>query len=209
MKENTKLPESAFFLENDFNNERDRMSIHLHEMIYEMMGVHESLQIVDLLHAEVEERIEQKKRIGFSAIRTNLIEGLYYRIVLGLSKIITDDSGYTLARTVNELGQLEECRDRPEYTKVRKEIKDYLKNNKWVERIKFYRNVFFAHLDKVSRLSSYRIDPANALEDINREGVETLLDLMIQLYHACFRDETKFERNEITKAEVLRFLFPD
>lgn len=192
----------------EMKNQYEWMSFHLWEMMIEVEDIKNALEVFKVVQDEWERRVATGKRVEHSILRNTLFYALTYRVVLGLSRIfVGGTNGFSLGKTVNTISQMQEFRSDTTIQALIQRVEVFLSSNKMVQTVSVIRDQFFAHLDRRSVITDYRIDPSMALKDIHTRDIEDGAKLIRALNKACYNQQLKCSKNEITRADILRSFF--
>ena len=168
----------------ELTSENDRMDVHLNTLFLELQDIYTATYIFRTVDSEWDKRVQEKEPPDYSTVRTVLYEALVYRVILGLSKIFANHKEYSLSKAANQIEQM--CKDNSEVKNAIDEIRQKYNSSQMIPKIRVFRDKFFAHLDKESVFSYFRIDPTAAMKNIDCDEMEEWLSLIGKLYETCF-----------------------
>ena len=206
-KENISLFTQNF--DDDFKNKVDWYNTHLNLMFLEVKDIQRDLFIFNTIQEIIEVRVNGKKRIKYSEIRASMIGALPYKIILSLSKILIGKKEYSLYKTINSISQMEEFKYNEQIKDSIMEIRKFLSDSKLVYNISIIRDQFFAHLDKESVLTDFRILPAFSLRYINDGEINQLKLLIANLYESCYKTKLDIHNEKISKEKIIKCFFEE
>ena len=204
-KENISLFTQNF--DDDFKNKVDWYNTHLNLMFLEVKDIQRDLFIFNTIQEIIEVRVNGEKRIKYSEIRASMIGALPYKIILSLSKILIGKKEYSLYKTINSISQMEEFKHNEQIKNSIIEISKFLSGSKLVHDISIIRDQFFAHLDKESVLTDFRIFPAFSLRYINDGEINQLKLLIANLYESCYKSKLDIHNEKISKEKIIKCFF--
>lgn len=203
--------DEKIFLKQKFDDELpDQYSkdlIHLYTLLLEMERLYTSIEIVKIINAEWEFRLENKLKLEYSITRNVLYESLIYRIILGITKIFSDREKRGINKYINIAryryydknvqGILENIE-----TNIQKHINS-------INEIIVYRDKLFGHLDKDMTFAAERIDITLVFYYIEPFELREIFLETINLYNYLFDDNFKSEIDVIKKESIIKQFFED
>lgn len=189
----------------ELTGENDRLNLHLSTLFLELQDVYTAIYIFRVVDDEWNRKVSEKAPPEYSTVRSIIYESLVYRIILGLSKIFSDKNGYSLHKVINQIEQL--YPNKKEIREVLIEIRKKLDTSKMVSIIHTFRDKFFAHLDKESAFSYFRIDPTTAMAYIDSNEIDVWLTLISELYRACFEKELPRKSQMPSTKDIIHTFF--
>lgn len=207
MKNKADISQLIQNFDNDVDNKRDWLNIHISLMFNELCEINQTIFIFDTVQTEWNKRSISKEKIGYSAIRTILFEALPYKIILGLSKIFVGQQEYSLQKTINIISQMDEFKNRSEIKATIKKVQNYLDTSETIKIVTAYRDQFFAHLDKISVLSDCRIDSTIALNKIDKREICEGINIISELYERCFNQKLHGPTSKLLEKDIIHTFF--
>lgn len=189
----------------EFICENDRMNLHLNTLFLELQDIYTAAYIFRVVDSEWDKRVLEKEVPDYSTVRTILYEALVYRVVLGLSKIFANHKEYSLSKATNQIQQI--YKNNGEVKSAIDKIRQKLDNSPMIPKIRIFRDKFFAHLDKESFLSYFRVDPTAAMKEIDLDEIKEWLSLISKLYKSCFGEELTCEVQMPSKDDIIYTFF--
>ncbi len=169
---------------NELTNENDFISVHLNTLFFELQDIYTAIFIFRVVDSEWDKKVREKDVPNYSTVRTILYESLVYRVILGLSKIFANHKEYSFSKATNQIEQI--YKNNSEVKSTINEIRQKIDSSPMIPIIRAFRDKFFAHLDKESAMSYFRIDPTSAMKYIDCDEIEEWLLLISKLYKTCF-----------------------
>ena len=185
-------------------DENDRVNLHLNTLFLELQDIYATTYIFRTVDSEWDRRVQEKEVPNYSTVRTILYESLVYRAILGLSKIFANNKEYSLIKAANQIEQI--YKNNCEVKSVVNEIRKKFDSSSMIPKIRIFRDKFFAHLDKESAFSYFRIEPTAAMKHINCDEIEEWLTLIGKLYKICFGAELE-RRSQMPSEEDIVYTF--
>ena len=185
-------------------DENDRVNLHLNTLFLELQDIYAATYIFRTVDSEWDRRVQEKEVPHYSTVRTILYESLVYRVILGLSKIFANNKEYSLIKAANQIEQI--YKNNCEVKSVVNEIRKKFDSSSMIPKIRIFRDKFFAHLDKESAFSYFRIEPTAAMKHINCDEIEEWLMLIGKLYKICFGAELE-HRSQMPSEEDIVYTF--
>lgn len=189
----------------ELTGENDRMAVHLSTLFLELQDIYTAMYIFRTVDSEWDKRVQEKEVPDYSAVRTILYEALVYRVILGLSKIFANHKEYSLSKAANQIEQI--YKDNSEVKRTINEIRQKFDSSPMIPKIRIFRDKFFAHLDKESVLSYFRIDPTAAMKEIDYDEIEEWSLLISKLYKTCFGAELVSKSQMPSKDDIVYTFF--
>lgn len=186
-------------------DENDRINLHLNTLFLELQDIYTATYIFRTVDSEWGERVQAKDVPNYSTVRTILYESLVYRVILGLSKIFANNKEYSLNKAANQIEQT--YKNNCEIKNVVNEIRKKYESSTMIPKIRMFRDKFFAHLDKESAFSYFRIDPTAAMKNIDYDEIEEWLTLIGKLYKICFGVELERRSPMPSKDDIVYTFF--
>lgn len=199
------FPEYNENFDHEVANKSEWMDLHVDMLFLELQQICSAIYIFRTVDSEWDRRVQDKEPPDYSAVRTILYESLVYRIILGLSKIFSNNREYSLLKATNQIEQM--YKDNAGVQKVIKEIREKLDTSKMIRIIHMYRDKFFAHLDQKSVLSYCRIDSTSVMKYIDDNEIEEWLSLIGNLYAVCFGKELSHGSQMPPKEDIIYTFF--
>lgn len=189
----------------ELTGENDQMDVHLNMLFLELQDIYTATYIFRAVDSEWDKRVREKEVPDYSAVRTILYEALVYRVILGLSKIFANNKEYSLSKATNQIEQI--FKNNSEVKSAINEIRQKIDSSPMISKIRVFRDKFFAHLDKESVLSYFRIDPTAAMKEIDCDEIEEWLSLIGKLYKTCFGVELTRKSQMPSKDDIVHTFF--
>jgi len=181
------------------------LDIHINTLLLELQQIHTAVYIFKTVDEEWNRLVGTNSPPGYSAIRTSLYEALVYRIILGLNKIFSNSKEYSLLKATNQIEQLKLKNESIE--KLIKEIRTKREASEMIKIIHEYRNTFYAHLDKQSVHSHFRIEPSAIMNHIDIKEIKEWILLVGNFYNSCFNRKLDTEHELPKKEDILHTFF--
>lgn len=207
MKQKANISSFIQNFDDEVSSKIDWLNLHINLLFIEMNQIEDAIYIFETVEGEWKRRSEIEEKIGYSTIRTTLYEALPYRIIMGLSRVFVGEKEFSLVKTINVVGQLNEYKYNCEVKAVLKEIREYLSHTETVKIITTFRDQLFAHLDKTCVLSDCRIDPTVVMKYISKEEVSKGKELIGKLYKLCFNQSLTYSHIEVLKQDIIYTFF--
>ena len=185
--------------------ENDRINAHLSILFHELQDIYTAIYVFRTVDSEWDKKVQKKEPPNYSAVRTVLYEALVYRVILGLSKIFADHKEYSLSKATNQIEQI--FKNDNEVKSAINEIRQKYNSSSLIPKIRTFRDKFFAHLDKESVFSYFRIDPTAAMKAIDCDEIEEWLSLIGRLYKTCFGTELTRKSQMPSKDDIIYTFF--
>lgn len=189
----------------ELTSEKDWMDIHLNTLFLELQDIYTAIYIFKTVDSEWDRKVQEKEVPGYSAVRTILYEALVYRVILGLNKIFANQKEYSLSKATNQIEQI--YKNDSKVKNIIEEIRQKFNSSPMIPKIRMFRDKFFAHLDKESVISYFRIDPTTAMKDIDCDEIEEWLSLIGKLYKICFGVELECNSQMPSKDDIVYTFF--
>lgn len=189
----------------ELTGENDRMNVHLNTLFLELQDIYTAIYIFRTVDSEWDRRVQEREVPDYSTVRTVLYESLVYRVILGLSKIFANNKEYSLSKAANQIEQTYSSNS--EVHRIVNEIRQKYGTSLMIPKIRVFRNKFFAHLDKESVLSYFRIDPTSAMKHIDCGEIEEWMSLISKLYKICFGAELLCKSQMPSKDDIIYTFF--
>lgn len=189
----------------ELTSETDQMNIHLNTLFLELQDIYTATYIFRTVDSEWDKRVQEKEVPNNSTVRTILYEALVYRVILGLSKIFANHKEYSLNKAANQIEQI--YKNNSEVKNAIDEIRQKYDNSPMIPKIRIFRDKFFAHLDKGSVLSYFRIDPTAAMKEIDCDEIKEWLSLISKLYKTCFGTDLVHKSQKPSKDDIIYTFF--
>ena len=189
----------------ELTGENDWMDVHLNTLFLELQDIYTATYIFRTVDSAWDKKVQEKEVPGHSAVRTILYEALVYRVILGLSKIFANQKEYSLSKATNQIEQI--YKNNSEVKNIIDEILQKFDCSPMIPKIRIFRDKFFAHLDKESVISYFRIDPAAAMKDMDCDEIEEWLLLIGKLYKSCFGVELTRNSQMPSKDDIVYTFF--
>ncbi len=193
--------------DHEFTDKYDWMDVHLSTLFLELQDIYTAMYIFRVVDKEWNERVKKKEPPNYSIVRTTLYEALVYRVILGLSKIFANQKEYSLRKAINQIEQM--YSGNREVQTVIKELRQKLDTSTMIPTIRTFRDKFFAHLDKESVMSYFRIDPTSAIKFIDSSEIDGWLFLVSKLYKTCFGTDLPRRSQTPSKEDIIYTFFGD
>lgn len=202
MEEFSQYNESYFC---ELTGKNDWMNLHLNTLFLELQDIYTAIYIFKVVDTEWDKRVNEKDVPDYSVVRTILYELIVYRVILGLSKIFANQREYSLRKATNQIEQM--YSNNREIQNIIQEIRQKMDDSLMIPMIRTYRDKFFAHLDKESVLSYFRIEPTSAVEQIDCDEIAEWLSLVNKLYKSCFGKELPYKSQMPSKEDIIYTFF--
>ena len=183
----------------------DQINVHLSTLFLELRDIYTATYIFRTVDSEWDKRVQGKEVPDYSTVRTILYETLVYRVILGLSKIFANHKEYSLSKVANQIEQI--YRNNSEVKNSINEIRQKIDSSPMIPKIRVFRDKFFAHLDKESGLSYFRIAPTAAMKEIDCDEIEEWLLLLGKLYKTCYGAELVCKSQMPSKDDIVYTFF--
>ena len=193
--------------DDEFSSKKDWINVHLWLLYTDALEVRNTIYIFKVVDREWNRKVEDKEYIGYSCLRTTLFDALPYRIVLGLSKLFVRSDDYILIKTCNIISQMDEYKNCIEVKNVIEKINTCIKASDMIENIYILRDKFFAHLDRKSVISEYRIDASKAMKYLDVNELDKLIGLMGDLYCACTKEKITVNAEYPLDSDIIQMFF--
>lgn len=181
---------------------------HITLLYAELYDVYIAYDIYNTVEQEWDSRIYSGNFPEEYPIRTILLEALNYRIFLGLSKIFsTSKDEFSLIKATNQIEQLI-----PNNNAVKEIIKNIHKKHEsstMVGQVKYFRDTFFAHLDKKSVNLRIRYDASATMTYITSEEINEWITLISKLIETAFGGVPMINADFPTKESIVQAFFED
>lgn len=195
--------------DDEVEGKKDKMNIHVNMLYLEAIQVRNSMYVFEVIDKEWSRRAASEDKLSYSEVRTILFESLAYRIVLGMSKLMGDSTGYTVIKACRTIDQMSEFKTNADVKKATRDIYNFFESSEMTKVLVVYRDKFYAHLDKELILSDCRIDPSSSIQHLNsdRKEMDELIELIGKLYAACFGAKLTHNLEVPSDREIIEMFF--
>lgn len=183
----------------------DRLSSQTHLLIVDLEDIHSAIVIFNAIDDEIERRVKQKVSIGYCEIRTIVRDSLVYRSIIGLSKLFASSKEYSVEKLLNQIEQ--SLQRSSEIQRVITNFRNLLSQSQMIPIIKSFRDKFFAHLDRESVYSHFRVDAGEAMKVVDLHELDTYISLIRELYTVCFGDLKMPKRQMPSQEHIMDTFF--
>ena len=89
--------------DHEFTDKHEWLNVHINLLFNELKDIWIAVHIFNTVDKEWDKRVQEKDVPDYSIVRTTLYESLVYRVVLGLSKILSDSKEYYLRKATKQV----------------------------------------------------------------------------------------------------------
>lgn len=181
-------------------------NVHINMLFYELCDIRDTLFLFKEVEKEWESRVESGA-ISFSRIRSIIYEALPYRVIMGLSKIFIGKQELSVEKTINVISQRDIYKLKNEVRTVVDNIRTYINGSQMIKIVAAYRDSFYGHLDDYCAMSDIRVAPGKTLERISISEIDMGIELIGNLFEACFGEKLEKIYCDIDRKEIVRMFF--